>query len=141
MKNTEPSQFQYKKKLQELVKMEKKLQKIYPKYYNLLIAQDLWHAHYQILPIIFRKEFIELNVNLDTMIKNMKQVALPKYYDCFVEYTNFKDNLIECKCLCCNRNYQNKLDENLKKRLFNTYNFSNHHSNKFFIVAKRCLSL
>ena len=29
----------------------------------LLIVQDLWQAHYQILSIIFLKEFIELNVN------------------------------------------------------------------------------
>ena len=26
--------------------------------------------------------------------------------ECFVEYTNFKDNLIEYKCLCCNKNYK-----------------------------------
>ena len=44
-------------------KMEKKLQKIYLTHYNLLIAQDLWQTYYQILPIIFPKEFIELNVN------------------------------------------------------------------------------
>ena len=25
---------------------------------------------------------------------------------CFLEYTNFKDDLIECKCLCCNKSYQ-----------------------------------
>ena len=43
--------------------MENKLHKIYPIYYNLLIAKDLWQAHYQILSIIFLKEFIELNVN------------------------------------------------------------------------------
>ena len=24
-----------------------------------------------------------------------------KYYDCFLEYSNFKHGLIECKCLCC----------------------------------------
>ena len=23
--------------------------------------------------------------------------------DCFLEYTNFKDDLIEYKCLCCNK--------------------------------------
>ena len=33
-------------------------------------------VHYQILSIIFLKEFIELNVNLDTMIKNVKHVEL-----------------------------------------------------------------
>ena len=26
----------------------------------------------------------------------------------------FKNNLIEYKCLCCNKNYQKKFDENLK---------------------------
>ena len=50
--------------------MEKKLQKIHLTYYNLLMEEDLWQAHYQILPIIFLKEFIELNVNIDIMIKN-----------------------------------------------------------------------
>ena len=56
--------------------MEKKLQRIYLTYYNLLIAQDLWQAHYQILPINFLKEFIELNTNMDTMIKKVKYVEL-----------------------------------------------------------------
>ena len=51
--------------------MEKKLQKIYPAYYNLLIAQDLWQAHYQVMSIIFLKEFIRLNINMDTFIKKM----------------------------------------------------------------------
>ena len=48
-----------------MIEMEKKLQKIYLTYNNLLIAQDLWQAHYQILPIIFLKNFIGLNVNTD----------------------------------------------------------------------------
>ena len=52
--------------------MEKKLQKIYLTYYNLLIVQDLLQAHYRILSIIFLKEFIELNINLDTIKKNVK---------------------------------------------------------------------
>ena len=54
--------------------MDNKLQKTYLTYYNLLIAQDLWQAHYQILSIIFLKEFIELNVNTDMMIKYVKLV-------------------------------------------------------------------
>ena len=33
--------------------MEKKLQNIYLTDYNLLIVQNLWQTHYQILPIIF----------------------------------------------------------------------------------------
>ena len=29
-------------------------------------------------------------------------------YDCFLEYTNLKGDLIEYKCFCCNKNYQQK---------------------------------
>ena len=45
--------------------------KIYRTAYSLLIAQDLWQAYYQILSIIFLKEVIKLNVNTDTVIKNV----------------------------------------------------------------------
>ena len=48
-----------------------------------------------------------------------------KYGDCFLEYAIFKDDLIEYKYLCCNKNYQQKFDEKLKKRFSNTYKFSN----------------
>ena len=40
------------------------------------MAQDLWQIDYQILSIIFLKEFIELNVNFDAMINNIKHVEL-----------------------------------------------------------------
>ena len=46
-----------------------------------------------------------------------------KYCDCFLEYTHFKDDLIEYKCLCSNKNYQQKFDENLKDRFFKHTNF------------------
>ena len=42
--------------------MEKKLQKIYIIDYNLLVAQYLREAHYQMLSIIFLKEFIKLTL-------------------------------------------------------------------------------
>ena len=56
--------------------MEKKLQKIYPEYYNLLIVQDLWQAHCQILSIIFLKELIKLNVNMDKMIEKCETCGI-----------------------------------------------------------------
>ena len=56
--------------------MGKKLQTIYPTDYNLFTAQESWEAHYQILPIIFLKEFMKLNVNTDTMIKHVKLAEL-----------------------------------------------------------------
>ena len=52
--------------------MGKQLQKIYLTNYNLLIAQDLQHAPHQILLLIFLKEIIELNLNLDMMIQKVQ---------------------------------------------------------------------
>ena len=57
-----------------------------------------------------------------------------KYCDCFLEYANFKDDLIEYGCLRCNKKYQNKFDEKLKEGFFNTYKFSNHHNKKFILL-------
>ena len=67
--------------LQKLIKMEKKFQKIYLTYYNLLIAQDLLQAHYQILSI-----------------KKCKTCQSKyKYCDCFLEYTKFKEEIYQRK--------------------------------------------
>ena len=57
-----------------------------------------------------------------------------KYCNYFLEYINFKDDLIEYKCLCCNKNYQHKFDEKLKEQFFDTYKFSNHDKNKFILL-------
>ena len=52
---------------------------------------------------------------------------------CCIEYTNVKVDLIEYKCLCCNRNYQKKFNEYLKNRFANIYRFFNHDINRFMI--------
>ena len=59
-----------------------------------------------------------------------------KYCDYFLEYTNFKDDLIEYECLYCNKNYQRKLYEKIKERFFNTYKFSNNGNNKFILLLR-----
>ena len=41
-----------------------------------MTVQDLWQAHYQILPIISLKEFIQLNVNMNMTMDNVKYVEL-----------------------------------------------------------------
>ena len=51
------------KKVTRIYNMEKTIRKMYLTYHNLLIAQDLWQGQYQVLSIIFLKEFIELNIN------------------------------------------------------------------------------
>ena len=60
-----------------------------------------------------------------------------KYCDCFFEYTNFKDDLIEYKCLVCNNNCQIKSDKKLNVRYFNTYTFSNRDNNKFILLLQK----
>ena len=57
-----------------------------------------------------------------------------KKSDCSLEYTNFKDDLTEYKCLYCNKNYQKEIGERLNERSFNTYMFSNNDSNKFTLL-------
>ena len=43
-----------------------------------------------------------------------------KYCNCFLEQINFKDDLLEYKCLLCNKNCQRKFDEKLKEQFLNT---------------------
>ena len=45
---------------------------------------------------IKRVKLVELNISIVTV---------------FFEYANFKADLIEYKCVCCNKNYQQKFDE------------------------------
>ena len=71
--------------------MVKKLQKIYPTCYNLLIVQALWQAHYQILSITFK---IKCKHRHD-QIKCETCGTEYKYCDCFLENANFKGDLIE----------------------------------------------
>ena len=49
-------------------------------------------------------EFIKLNVNIDTMIKNVR--IKYKYCDRFLKYTSFKGCLKEYRCIFCNKSYQ-----------------------------------
>ena len=110
--------------------MEKKFKKIHLTYYNLLIAQDLWQALYKTLSIIFLKVFIKLNVITDINIRKVKLVK-------FLKYINFKDDLIEYKYLCCNKNYQQKFDEKLMENFLNKYKFSNHDNIKFILLLQK----
>ena len=41
--------------------------------------------------------------------------------------------MIKYKCLSCNKDYSNKLDEKLKKRFKNIFKFSNNDINKFIL--------
>ena len=62
--------------------------------------QDLWQVHCQTLSIISQKEFKKIKC---------------KDCDCFLEYECVKNILIKYKCLSCNKDFLNKLDEEVKK--------------------------
>ena len=61
--------------------------------------------------------------------------------ECCLEYTSVKDNLIEYKCLCWNKNYQKNFDENLKKRFANAYIFLTMKSISLFCCSEKCLPI
>ena len=56
---------------------------------------------------------------------------------CFLDYESFKDNLRKYKCLFCNKDVLNKLDEKLKKRFKNTFKFFNNDINKFILLLRK----
>ena len=60
-----------------------------------------------------------------------------KYCDYFLEYESVKDDLIKCKCLSCNKDYSNKIDEELKERFKDTFDFSNNGVNKFILLLRK----
>ena len=93
-----------------------------------MIAQDLWQAHYQ--------KQAHYQIVVISLLKEYETCRIKyKNCECFLEYTNFKGNLIKHKCFCCNKNYQIKCDENLKKRFFNTYKFSNRDIKKVILLT------
>ena len=55
----------------------------------------------------------------------------------FLKYGSVNDNLIKYKCLSYNKNYLNKLDEELKNRLKNMFTFSNNDINKFILLLRK----
>ena len=63
------------------MKMEKKLQKLYRSYYNSLTKHNLWQAHYQILKIIFLKEFVKLSVRTPISTVLNTQTLKMVYWD------------------------------------------------------------
>ena len=56
-----------------------------------------------------------------------------KNCDCFLKYESVKDNLIKYKFLSCNKSYSNKIDEELKNRIKNIFNFTDNDINEFIL--------
>ena len=70
------------------------------------------------------EEIHRINVNWDAMKKKCETCGIKfKHCDCFLKYTSFKDDLIEYKCLICNKNCHIKFDEKLQERFLIHTNF------------------
>ena len=69
------------KEVKWIYKNVEEITKTYLTNYNLLIAQDLWQAHYEILLIILLKEFRNLNANMDMIMKNVKHAEHLPHWD------------------------------------------------------------
>ena len=120
-----------------MIKIAKKLQYIYLRYYNLLIAKNIWQVLYQIFSKIFLKELNRVKCKFGHDDKKCEKCRTKyKYCDCFLENSNVKGDLTEYKCLCCDKNYQHKFDDKLKERFFNTYTFCDYDNNKFILLLK-----
>ena len=45
----------------------------------------------------------------DNLAEGIHNIICTNCTTCYLEHTNAKDDSIEYKCLCCNKNYQKKL--------------------------------
>ena len=71
--------------------------------------------------------------SLSNLVDNLTEgIHEIKSKDCdgFRKYESVQDNLIKHKYLSCNKDYSNKIDEELKKRFNNTFKFSRNGINK-----------
>ena len=56
---------------------------------------------------------------VDNLTEGIRKIKC-KGCDCLLEYESVKENLIKYKCLSCDKDYSNKIDEELKNRFKNT---------------------
>ena len=74
--------------------------------------------------------------SLSSILANNFSKEIHKFIK-ILKYIDFKVDLIEYKCLYCNKNCQQTFDEKLKKRFFNTCKLSNHDNNRFILLLRK----
>ena len=96
--------------------------------------------------ISYKIKFIDslrfMGTSLSKLVDNLTEgihKIKSKDYGCFLEYENVKDNLIKYKCLSCNKEYSNKLNEELKKTFKNMFKFFNNDINKFILLLRKAV--
>ena len=97
-------------------------------------------VHESVFTISYKIKFIDsassLSNHFDNLAERIHKIKC-KDCDCFLEYESVKDNLIKYKCLSCNKDYSNKLDEKLEKQFKNTFKFSDNDFNKFILFLSK----
>ena len=93
------------------------------------------YGNESVVTVSYKIKFIDsarfMTSSLSNLVDNLTEgIHKIKRKDCFLEYESVKDDLIKYKCLSCNKDYSNKIDEELKKRFKNTFKFSNNDINK-----------
>ena len=92
-----------------------------------------------VVTILYKIKFIDGARFMSTSLSNVvdyltEGIHKIKCKDCdfFLEYESVKDNLIKYKCLSYDKNFSNKIDEDLKKKFKNALKFSNKDINNLF---------
>ena len=128
--------------LQELIKMEKKLQKNISYILQFIDSSVFMASSLSNLANNLSERIHRIKCKFGRNDQNCETCGIKyKNYYYFLKYKNFKDNLIEYKSFRCKKSYQNKFDKKLHRGLFKTYKFSNHDTNKFLLLLRRYLSL
>ena len=90
-----------------------------------------------VVTISYKIKFIDsarfMAISLSNLVDNLSEEIHKikcKDYNCILA----KDNLIKYKYLSCNKNYSSKIDEELKKKFKNIFEFSNNYINKFILL-------
>ena len=76
-------------------------------------------------------------ISLSNLVDNLAEgIHIIKCKDCdyFLEYKIVKNNLIKYEFLSYNKDYSNKIDEELKKQFRNSFKFSNNDITKFILL-------
>ena len=77
---------------------------------------------------------------IDNLAEGIHKIKY-KDCDCFLDYESVKNNFIKYNCLSCNKDYSNKIDEELKKKFKNTFKFSNYNISKFVLLLRKVVYL
>ena len=75
--------------------------------------------------------------SLSNLVNNLtEEIHKIKFSNCKCE-----SNFIKYKCLSCNKDYSNKIDEELEKRFRNTFKFYNNDINKLILLFRKFILL